>query len=309
MPAILSDRLRDGWAGMPPLEVDVFRCEQAAEGYRRTLWPGGKSGHGVFQFGELFFVPYDNPECRRRNALERLEELLQVNSTAISLLAGQPLTGARVRQNQWRTENGQVDCQDPDATQIDNVMDYVWTPTAILWPGVMAWACQIADPAVQLLLQRLPDRWDTAAGESPLLSRSWPCVVTMIADVIEFRIGMGAESRVAPTPPAGQILSHSGGQPLSNVAEGHRGAPGTPFWDADTRTLWFDGQKLQTFAAQIGEATRAILSAFQEENWPEHVLNPTTNRSKAEQAIKTLNAGINKITFHIDGDLIRRKSR
>ena len=116
---------------------------------------------------------------------------------------------------------------------------------------------------------------------------------------------------------SGEAAPADFGQPAMPAAAGGRGPlamPGNgepkaepvPVWKADCRELWYGGRLVKKFR-QGAENQRAILDAFQEENWKRTIDDPLTGKGdmdrkkRLENAVQGLNALMRNplLSFHV----------
>ena len=93
---------------------------------------------------------------------------------------------------------------------------------------------------------------------------------------------------------------------LRAVGEGERKPKKSklPVWDRDARTLRFEGAVIRTIRSlKVAKHTVAILDTFEGHNWQPRVANPLRETGQMRHdALKSLNKGLKKISFHADGD-------
>ncbi|TMQ31039.1 MAG: hypothetical protein E6K70_23325 [Planctomycetota bacterium] len=94
--------------------------------------------------------------------------------------------------------------------------------------------------------------------------------------------------------------------PLAMPGNGEPKAEPVPVWKADCRELWYGGRLVKKFR-QGAENQRAILDAFQEENWKRTIDDPLTGKGdmdrkkRLENAVQGLNALMRNplLSFHV----------
>jgi hypothetical protein len=93
---------------------------------------------------------------------------------------------------------------------------------------------------------------------------------------------------------------------LRAVGEGERKPKKSklPVWDREARTLRFEGAVIRTIRSlKVAKHTVAILDTFEGHNWQPRVANPLRETGQMlHDALKSLNKGLKKISFHADGD-------
>lgn len=77
-----------------------------------------------------------------------------------------------------------------------------------------------------------------------------------------------------------------------------------PVWDRETRTLSFEGVVIRSIRSlKVAKNVVAILDAFEGHRWPSRIMNPTGDVGQpVHDAVKSLNNGLTKISFHVDND-------
>jgi len=94
--------------------------------------------------------------------------------------------------------------------------------------------------------------------------------------------------------------------PVAAPANGEGQAELLPVWKADCGELWFGGRLVKKFK-QAAASQRAILDAFQEENWQRTIDDPLTGKGdmdrkkRLENAVQGLNAHRRNalLSFHV----------
>ena len=82
---------------------------------------------------------------------------------------------------------------------------------------------------------------------------------------------------------------------------------GTPFWDVESRTLWWDDAILLQFSRRHAPNLQALLVAFQKQNWKPCIVDPLSpaKASKANprlhDAIKNLNKRLERTPLRFRG--------
>jgi hypothetical protein len=102
---------------------------------------------------------------------------------------------------------------------------------------------------------------------------------------------------------AGGFLSHSGLAGANNERALH-----VPLWDREQRTLWWHGAVVKRFRQPAGNQV-TLVTAFQEEGWPQRIDNPLggrgncTGKERLHDTIKRLNQQKPErlLVFHADG--------
>ncbi len=403
----LSDRLRNGWAGRHSIELQLYRSEEVAWAYKRFAIPGGPHCAAEAKCGEYILQLWLPNGISGEMEIQSLEALLQKNRTALKFLIGHPLRGALRQENRRRIQEA-TESPLVSVSGIDQLYETVWVPSDQIWPVVAVWACERDDASVRGLITNVSEVPAITPGTESVTCHSWPCLISMISDVVEAAIA-GRQFSL-PSGDSGQEDESSGdsgeaeqghgdaGEPaeIDDVLEEKREGPSAlaevdktpsdsgektesfgdsgqtdkdsidsrqevensgefgeadkiddskekptlgdvaaistgpelkeaeqieqfknkillPSWDLPHSTISFEGIVVRQFGAKVGESVKRILSAFEEEHWPEHILDPITgpneDKSQVTEALRTINRGLSRLSFHVNGEYIvwRRK--
>jgi hypothetical protein len=77
-----------------------------------------------------------------------------------------------------------------------------------------------------------------------------------------------------------------------------------PVWNRETGTLQFEGSEIRKVRSpSVARHATAILDTFEGHRWPSRIANPIGETGQTlHDAVKALNRGLKKISFHVEGD-------